>query len=267
MPETRFTDVRRFASLDSTNRYLLDEARAGAPEGVVAVADHQTAGRGRLGRTWEAPAGSNLLLSVLLRPDLGPAQRHLAATAVALAAVDAIVASVGAGGRSVARPVVGIKWPNDLVAPDGKKLAGVLAEADLASATTRVPAPVVVGIGINVNWPAADADLPPELRGVACSLRQLVGSEVDREALLAALLDALGPRVTALATVAGRVRLADDLRAGCTTLGTIVRVDLPDTSFSGTATSVTDDGHLVVDVEGTLRTVVAGDVVHVRPGD
>jgi BirA family biotin operon repressor/biotin-[acetyl-CoA-carboxylase] ligase len=124
----------------------------------------------------------------------------------------------------------------------------------------------VVGIGINVNWPATDADLPTELQGVACSLRELAGGVVDREALLAALLDALVPRVTALATSAGRVRLADDLRAGCTTLGTTVRVDLADGSFVGTATSVTDDGHLEVDVDGTLRRVVAGDVVHVRPG-
>ncbi len=70
MPGPRFTDIRRFDTIDSTNRYLLEEARAGAPEGVVAVADHQTAGRGRLGRRWEAPAGANLLVSVLLRPDL-----------------------------------------------------------------------------------------------------------------------------------------------------------------------------------------------------
>ena len=85
-------------------------------------------------------------------------------------------------------------------------------------------------------------------------------------ALLAALLAALGPRVAALASDAGRSGLAEDLRAGCTTLGTAVRVDLPDGSFTGTAVSVTDDGHLVVDADGAMRTVVAGDVVHVRPG-
>jgi len=267
MPENRFTDVRRFASIDSTNRYLLDEARAGAPEGVVAVADHQTAGRGRLGRSWEAPAGANLLMSVLLRPDLAPDQRYLATTAVALAAVDSIGASgAGVAGPGAGRLRIGIKWPNDLVASDGRKLAGVLAEADLAAATPGVPAPVVVGIGINVNWPAEDGDLPPELRGAAASLRQLAGAEVDREALLAALLAALGPRVAALATGEGRSRLADDLRSGCTTIGTTVRVDLPDGSFTGTALSVTDEGHLVVDAAGKQRTVVAGDVVHVRPG-
>src|SRR6267378_4468920 len=87
----RFVDVRRFDSIDSTNRYLLDEARGGAPEGVVAVADRQAAGRGRLGRPWVAPPGSSLLVSVLLRP--GPAlpqsSSHLLTVAVALAAADA----------------------------------------------------------------------------------------------------------------------------------------------------------------------------------
>ncbi len=126
MPGSRFTDIRRFDSIDSTNRYLLDEARRGAPDGVVAVADHQSAGRGRLGRSWEAPPGSNLLLSVLLRPDLPVGDRHLASAAVALAAAEAVDAVTGVR--------VGIKWPNDLLGPDGRKLAGVLAEADLGVA-------------------------------------------------------------------------------------------------------------------------------------
>src|SRR5271165_6997672 len=152
-----FADVRRFPSIDSTNRYLLDEARAGAPADIVATADHQTAGRGRLGRSWVAPPGANLLLSVLLRPPLDPADRHLAGTALALAAVETVGVLVGADGgpRSV-----GVKWPNDLVAADGRKVAGVLAEGDLSSGTPGLPAPVVVGIGINVNWPVDDDDVP-----------------------------------------------------------------------------------------------------------
>ncbi len=161
MPGTRFTDIRHFDSVDSTNRYLLDEARSGAPEGVVAVAEHQSAGRGRLGRRWEAPAGANLLMSVLLRPVLPPDHRHLAAAVVALAGADAVTAVTGL------EP--GVKWPNDLLAPDGRKFAGVLAEADLGVAAPPFAGgpggpgpPIVVGIGINVNWPAADADLPAE---------------------------------------------------------------------------------------------------------
>src|ERR1051325_2188638 len=108
-------DVRPFTELDSTNRWLLDEARRGAPEGVVAVADHQTAGRGRLGRTWEAPAGASLLTSILLRPALPLERRHLVTTAVALA---------GAAAISEAGPL--LKWPNDLLIGN-RKVAGVLA--------------------------------------------------------------------------------------------------------------------------------------------
>ena len=169
MPGSRFTDIRRFESIDSTNRYLLEEARGGAPDGVVAVADHQSAGRGRLGRRWEAPPGANLLVSVLLRPDLPADQRQLAGAVVALAATDAVAGVAGVD--------VGIKWPNDLLGPDGRKLAGVLAEADLSAGPTdgTLPPPIVVGIGINVNWPRDDGDLPAELLGSATSLCQLVG--------------------------------------------------------------------------------------------
>jgi BirA family biotin operon repressor/biotin-[acetyl-CoA-carboxylase] ligase len=260
MSGTRFTDIRRFDSIDSTNGDLLAQARLGAPEGVVAVAEYQSAGRGRLGRPWEAPAGSNLLVSVLLRPDLPADHRHLASAVVALAAADAIDAVCGV--------VVGIKWPNDLLAADGRKLAGVLAEADLAapveSPAPPAAAPVVVGIGLNVDWPRPDSDLDPELAASATSLWQQVGRSVDRPELLEALLGALEPRVADLASESGRIRQAADIRARCTTLGQQVRVELPDETFEGTATDVTAQGHLVVEMDGATRTVVSGDVVHVR---
>src|SRR5580698_1491786 len=111
-------EVRRFEQVDSTNTYLRAEARLGAPEGVVAVADHQSAGRGRLDRRWEAPAGSSLLMSVLFRPEFDPAELHLCTAAVALAAVAAC--------REVAGVEAVLKWPNDLLVGD-LKLAGVLA--------------------------------------------------------------------------------------------------------------------------------------------
>jgi len=260
MPGTRFTDIRRFGTIDSTNRYLLEEARSGAPDGVVAVAEHQTAGRGRLGRRWEAPAGANLLVSILLRPHLPGPQRHLASAVVALAAAEAA--------ESVAGLRLGIKWPNDLLAADGRKVAGVLAEGDLAvgdpTGSDGVAA-IVVGIGVNVNWPATDADLPEELAGMATSLRRLAGGPVDRSEILDALLGALEPRLVDLGTAVGRTRQADDLRHRCTTLGSPVRIELSGTGFEGTAVDVTAEGHLVVDVGGTRRTVVAGDVIHVRP--
>jgi BirA family transcriptional regulator, biotin operon repressor / biotin---[acetyl-CoA-carboxylase] ligase len=260
MPGPRFSDIRRFDTIDSTNRYLLEEARAGAPEGVVVVAAHQTAGRGRLGRRWEAPAGANLLMSILLRPDLCAEERHLATASVALAATEAA--------ENLADLRLGIKWPNDLLAPDGRKVAGVLAEGDLTgtSRTTgaRNPA-IVVGIGINVNWPATDGDLPEELRAKATSLRQLTGHPLDPSDVLSSLLNALGPRLDALGTPSGRSLQADELRDRCVTLGATVRIELADTTFEGRAVDVTGEGHLIVETDSGLRTVVAGDVVHVRP--
>ena len=261
MSGTRFGDIRCFDSIDSTNRYLLEEARKGAADGLVAVADHQTAGRGRLGRRWEAPGGSNLLMSVLLRPPLAADQRQLAGSVVALAAVDAIAAVVGLD--------MGIKWPNDLLAPDGRKVAGVLAEADLGG-SDRAPAaptpPIVVGIGINVNWPADDGELPDELAGSATSLCQQSGREVDRSELLESLLANLEPRVADLGTEPGRSRQAHDFRSRCVTVGTRVRVELADGFLEGIAVEVTPAGHLAVAADGETRTVIAGDVVHVRPG-
>ncbi|HMK63091.1 MAG TPA: biotin--[acetyl-CoA-carboxylase] ligase, partial [Acidimicrobiales bacterium] len=143
---TRFSEVRRFSEVDSTNRYLLDLARLRPLQGVVAVADHQTAGRGRQGRRWQAPRGTNLLMSVLLVPDLPADQLYLCTAAAALAAADAC--------RELAGLQPSLKWPNDLVVGK-RKLAGILAESvPLPDGGRRV---VVVGLGLNVEWPPPDA--------------------------------------------------------------------------------------------------------------
>ena len=231
-------DVRRFDSIDSTNTYLLGQARAGAGEGLVAVADTQTAGRGRLGRQWVAPPGASLLMSVLLRPDLPLERLHLVTAVVALAAADAVEEVAGF------RPAM--KWPNDLLV-ENRKLAGVLAERDGAS--------VVVGIGVNLNWPS---DLPDDLRDIAVAANHVAGKDVDRAAVLDCLLHHLGRRYGDWPAV------ARDYRRSCATIGRQVRVDLGDESFTGIAADVTEDGHLLVDVGACLRTVTAGDVHHVR---
>lgn len=278
---TRFAEVRWFAALDSTNRYLLEEARRGAAEGLVVVADHQSAGRGRLGRRWEAPRAANLLVSVLLRPQLPIDARHLASAVVALAAADACVALGGV--------TVDVKWPNDLLV-GGRKLAGVLAEADVGAGDRS---PIVVGIGINVAWPpppSGDQEAPktapktapnagsplrtagpPPRAGVsdladsATSLLKEGGRPVDRARLLERLLVGLEPRVAALDSPEGRSAQAADLQDRCSTIGARVRVDTATDTFMGTAVAVTGEGHLVVDVdhEGP-RTVVVGDVIHLR---
>src|SRR6516165_2087233 len=186
-------EIRWFDQIDSTNTYLREQARLGAPEGLVVVADHQTAGRGRLGRRWESPPGANLLASVLLRPNIDPADLHLCTTVVALAAMDACRVVAGVGTL--------LKWPNDLLV-DGAKVAGILAEAEFAGADL---AAVVVGIGINVGWPG-----PLEAGGT--SLEAATGSPVDRRALLHALLAALGERRAGLDAAAGRRALAEEGR-------------------------------------------------------
>jgi BirA family biotin operon repressor/biotin-[acetyl-CoA-carboxylase] ligase len=228
--------VRHLARVDSTNRYLLDATRDGAGGGLVAVADHQTAGRGRLDRRWEAPPGSSLLASVLLRP--APEPVHRATMAASLALADAV--------EVVAGFAPGLKWPNDLVAGD-RKLAGILAERDGDA--------VVVGVGCNVEW----QEFPPELAGTATACNVVAGRPVDRDALLDAFLERLAAELDAIDAVPARYR------ARLATLGRRVRVERASDSVEGTAVDVADDGALVVrDGSGTDHTVTAGDVVHLR---
>lgn len=265
----RFADVRWVPETGSTNSDAMALARDGAPEGIVLVADHQAAGRGRAGRAWVAPAEASLLLSVLLRPPAPVVD--LVTMAVAVAAAEAIEAVAGFSPR--------LKWPNDLVWPgDGsaldRKLAGVLAEADWPAGSTadsghRPPVTgerlaVVVGIGINVRWPD---ELPEELAEIAVACNHVSDAVVDREDLLIALLERLAPRYADL--VAGeRAPLLDAWRGRSATLGRRVRVDLGTDDVVGTAVDVTSAGHLVVEtLDGDRRVLAVGDVVHLRADD
>jgi len=264
---TRFADVRWVSTTGSTNADVLALARDGAPEGIVVVADHQSAGRGRRDRRWVAPPGASLLLSALLRPPARVAGSVTLAAGVALAEAVAEVAGVAAG----------LKWPNDLVAESGgeeRKLAGILAEADWTTGTTmsggyRAPAPddrmvVVVGVGINVSWPPDLPDEAAEVAGIATALNW-IGPEIDRVDLLVAFLRAFAARYAAL-VAAGPADLLDAWRSRAVTLGRRVRVDLGRDDVEGTAVDVTDEGQLVVQtLEGDRRTIAVGDVVHLRP--
>jgi BirA family biotin operon repressor/biotin-[acetyl-CoA-carboxylase] ligase len=241
-------DIRRFAEIESTNTYLSDQARSGAPEGTVAVADHQTAGRGRLDRRWEAPPGASLLMSVLFRPDLAAAELHLGTAAVALAALAAC--------HEVAGVEATIKWPNDvMVGPH--KLAGVLAEAEFHDGAVQW---VVIGMGINVAWPG-----PEGVGGTCLDLERPGQTPVARDALLDAVLASLSPRRAQLDTEEGRHQLAAELRTCCSTLGSQVRVELAAGDVSGLAEEIDEAGHLIVQTAAGRRTISAGDVVHLRP--
>jgi BirA family biotin operon repressor/biotin-[acetyl-CoA-carboxylase] ligase len=241
-------DVRWLDEVDSTNTYLRDRVRHGDPAGLVVVADHQTAGRGRLDRRWESPPGANLLTSVLLRPACAPDDLHLCSGAVALAAADACA--------DVAGVEPALKWPNDLLVGRAK-LAGVLADAEFDGARL---AAVVVGIGINVAWPG-----PAEAGGTCLDDAGGAAQPVDKVVLLERLLEGLAARRPLLDDEAGRYALADEVRRRCATLGQRVRVTLPAGELIGVATAIDDAGRLVVETPSGPRAVSAGDVVHLRP--
>jgi BirA family transcriptional regulator, biotin operon repressor / biotin---[acetyl-CoA-carboxylase] ligase len=263
---SRFADVRWVASTGSTNADALALARDGAREGVVLVADHQTAGRGRYDRAWVAPPGGSLLVSVLLRPPSPVASSATMATAVAMA--DAV--------REVAGVSPGLKWPNDLVmAGEGgeRKLAGILAEADWPASATisagwRQPsaherAVVVVGVGLNVSWPEDD-DAIPDVADTAVALNWVTAAPIDRVDLLVAFLRRLDRGYGELISEGPQAAM-DEWRRRSATLGRRVRVDLGADDVEGTAVDVTAEGHLVVEaLGGQRRTFAVGDVVHLR---
>jgi BirA family biotin operon repressor/biotin-[acetyl-CoA-carboxylase] ligase len=229
----------------STNAAVADRFRGGEPEGLVLAAEHQTSGRGRLGREWVTPARSSLTVSFLLVPDGVPAERWpWLPLLTGVAAADAV--------RRVTGAEVVLKWPNDVLAGD-HKLGGILLERVERSGS----AAAVVGIGINCDQ--SDEQLPvPE----ATSLAIVTGGPVDRSALLTALVEELGARYDEWTSGA-------DLRSAylelCTTPGQQVKVAVPGGEVVGQAVDVDEAGRLVVRTEAGDERLGAGDVVHVRP--
>lgn len=239
-------ELRVLARTPSTQDVVRAAARAGAAEGWCCVAAEQTAGRGRLGRRWEAPAGQALLVSVLLRPPaaLAGAVPLLGGVAVA----DAVAACSGVQ--------VGLKWPNDVLAGDGGKLAGVLAEVEPAAVgAARVQdLAVVVGVGLNLTVD----DFPPGVAGA--SLHRLAGRAVGWEEALAALLTALGARLAELREggVAATVAAWRERAVG---IGGRVTVQTASGPLEGDIAGIAEDGALLVaTAAGGVVRVLAGDV-------
>jgi BirA family biotin operon repressor/biotin-[acetyl-CoA-carboxylase] ligase len=236
-------------SIGSTNDAAARLGDAGEPEGLVVVADAQTAGRGRLGRPWASPPGAGIYASVLLRPE--PAAARLLTLAAGVALADGIEAATGLGAA--------IKWPNDLIiaggvgAADWRKLAGILAEGGVSSAGAPW---VVVGFGINVQ-PAA---YPAEIAARATSLEAELGRPVERAFVLAECLAALARRHDDLRH--GRTRDVLDAwrRRAAATLGRRVAWDEDGRARQGTVRGIDDAGALVVRQESGDARVVAGEV-------
>jgi len=206
----------------------------GAPDGSCVVAGEQTAGRGRHGRRWVSDPGAGLWSSTVLRdvsePTLVPMIAALAAVVVA---------------RQLSGLALHVKWPNDILAGDGRKIAGILAEV--------VGNAVVIGIGINVDYSLDDL---PDTAATSWFLE--TAAHPDRNELLAGLLIGLFER-----SRASQTEILADYRTACLTLGAQVRVVLPGgEEFTGVGHDVDESGHLIVRSGQSLRTVVAGDVIH-----
>lgn len=234
-------------STGSTSADVLALAAAGAPEGTVVVSDEQTAGRGRMGRTWVSAPGAGLWFSVLLRMD--GTERRTAGLVPLMAGV-AVADAVGRAGV----PAV-LKWPNDVIVEHRAggagpgKLAGILAESDGAGA-------VVVGIGVNVSQDASALPVPE-----ATSLR-LEGAAIARSDLLVEVLSGLHDHLADLREADGERTMAEYRRL-CVTIGRQVSATLPSGEvIVGEALDVADDGRLGIHQPGNTRYVAAADVIH-----
>ncbi|MBD0745394.1 biotin--[acetyl-CoA-carboxylase] ligase [Streptomyces sp. CBMA152] len=253
-PGALWTSLEVVQETGSTNSDLAARA-ASLPEGAVLVAEEQTAGRGRLDRSWTAPSRSGLFFSVLLKPGPGvPMERW--GWLPLLTGVAAATGLSRAGGVDTA-----LKWPNDLlVTVDGeeRKAGGILAERAGEDA-------VVVGIGLNVSLRADELPVP-----AAGSLALAGAVSTDRDTLLRAVLRSLEQWYVDWREAGGdpaASRLQETYTAGCATLGRSVRAELPgDRSLTGEAVAVDGDGRLVLATEeGVREPVAAGDIVHLRP--
>jgi BirA family biotin operon repressor/biotin-[acetyl-CoA-carboxylase] ligase len=234
---------------ESTSDLAKALAEQGAAHGEVVIAERQTAGRGRRGRGWESPPRLNLYLSVVLRPDLPP-QRAPELTLVAAVAVCDACRQAGVD--------AGIKWPNDVLAGD-RKVAGILTE--LAAEPDAVHW-VVLGIGVNLN--AGAEDFPPELRGLATSLRLERGEPVPRALFAAALLGQLEHWLDRHAEE-GFPAIRDAWRERSATLGREVRVEVEGGELDGVAEDLDETGALLVRCGDRRIRVSAGDVRLLRP--
>jgi BirA family biotin operon repressor/biotin-[acetyl-CoA-carboxylase] ligase len=251
-----FGPVVLLASTGSTNADAADAARGGAAEGYVVVADEQTLGRGRLGRSWATPPGTGLAVSVVLRPSVPAERTGWLPLLVGVAVVDAL--------RGAGVPVA-LKWPNDVVidgptrdgGPGPRKLGGLLAER------VHEADAVVVGIGLNIGLG------PDELPVPTATSTAIEGVEVSREDLLVDLLDELRERYLAWVAAGGDARacgLLADYRSRCVTLGVDVRAHLPGGEvLEGRAVDVDETGRLRISgADGAQSVLAAGDVEHLR---
>lgn len=238
--------IQFFDTITSTNDVLKQLALQGAPEGTTLVADCQTGGRGRMGRTFLSPSGVGIYLSVLLRPNYKPTELMHLTCASATAACSAIEQTSGF------RP--GVKWTNDIVY-NKRKLAGILTELGLNQDGTTAYA--IIGIGFNCNQQLRD--FPPAIQDVAGSLKMVTGKETDRALLAAKMIEALYQMNREL--LSDRAGILARYRQDCITLGQEISLVRRDEIRHGKALDVDENGALVVRYEDdTIEAVNSGEV-------
>ncbi len=241
-------DIYRFDRIDSTNSHLLELGEKGFPEGTVVVADEQTAGRGRFGRSWVAEAQSNLLFSLLLRPYfLERDEIFILTFAAAVSIAEAI--------ETVADVQPELKWPNDLLI-EGKKVCGILLESSFDSTDLSH---VVLGIGLNVN----QQRFPGSLSNEAVSLSILTGKKFERDEILFAFLTQFSSVYESLQrrefySVMKRWRERSNM------FGKQIAISLAGDKFEGVCEEVADDGALVVRTGKGLEKFTAGEITIIR---
>ncbi len=241
--------IHCFETIDSTNTQAKAMGLQGAPHGTALLAKHQTAGRGRLGRSFHSPESQGIYLSLLLRPGCHATRLMHLTCAVGVAVCDAIESVTGL------RP--GIKWTNDLVFGK-RKLGGILTELSLDSGGNVNFA--VVGIGINCTQKAGD--FPPEIREIATSLEEITGNKMDISLLTAAILPSLLNMSDKLLSHPGEI--LEQYRRDCVTLGKEISVVTPTLVRHGIAVDIDREGALVVDFSDGHRESVSSGEVSIR---
>ncbi len=239
--------VQYFDVVDSTNTLAKELAAQGAPGGTVLIADRQSAGRGRMGRSFLSPGGMGIYMTVILRPNCMPSEIMHLTCATAVAACDAVQAALGF------RPA--IKWTNDLIWKN-QKLGGILTELSLNPKTFRVEYAIV---GIGINCCQTEMDFDASIRSMACSAQMITGTAVDRDLLTSELIKALYTMDAEL--LPRKAGILDRYRQDCFTLGKEISIVRGEDIRHATATDIDDQGALVVTYEdGTTEAVNSGEV-------
>jgi BirA family biotin operon repressor/biotin-[acetyl-CoA-carboxylase] ligase len=238
-------NIRLFESTDSTNGQAKELCVQGAPEGTLVLAEQQTAGRGRRGRTWQSPGRVNLLLSIVLRPPIEPERAFVLTMILALAAGDGVSDICGL------RPM--IKWPNDLYVR-GRKLAGILTEFSVRENGIEY---MVLGMGLNVNW---DPDENPDILNPATSLMREMGRRINREDLLVRIMKHFDESYKIL--LSGKIMgFYRKWNKRSMVLGQEVEVESDGKTLRGTARKIDNKGALILrDFQGVERVILNGDV-------